>query len=127
MLQSAQDDSLLTYTFDTLSRSANRQLSGQRAGMFLLGLDGLEAESLLDLAQQDGAGDQPPTALRVRVSEFLASHGRDHVIGVGFISKGGLRPAAGGVTDSGGSAYVFPKRESPMWHDDFSGLFAERA
>ena len=127
VLQSAQDDSLLTYTFDTLSRSANRQLSGQRAGMFLVGLDGLEAESLLDLAQQDGAGDQPPTALRVRVSEFLASHGRDHVIGVGFISKGGLRPAAGGVTDSGGSAYVFPKRESPFWHDDFAGLFAERA
>lgn len=127
VLQSAQDDSLLTYTFDTLSRSANRQLSGQRAGMFLVGLDGLEAESLLDLAQQDGAGDQPPTALRVRVSEFLASHGRDHVIGVGFISKGGLRPAAGGVTDSGGSAYVFPKRESPFWHDHFAGLFAERA
>ena len=127
MLQSAQDDSLLTYTFDTLSRSANRQLSGQRAGMFLVGLDGLEAESLMDLAQQDGAGDQQPTALRVRVSEFLASQGRDHVVGVGFISKGGLRPAAGGVTDSGGSAYVFPKRESRLWHDDFSGLFAERS
>jgi len=126
VLQSAQDDSLLTYTFDTLSRSASRQLSGQRAGMFLVGLDGLEAESLMDLAQQDGAGDQPPTALRVRVSDFLASQGRDHVVGVGFISKGGLRPAAGGVTDSGGSAYVFPKRESPFWHDDFSGLFAER-
>lgn len=126
VLQSTQDDSLLTYTFDALSRSASRQLSGQRAGMFLVGLNGLEAESLMDLAQQDGAGDQPPTALRVRVSDFLASQVRDHVVGVGFISKGGLRPAAGGVTDSGGSAYVFPKRESPFWHDDFSGLFAER-
>jgi hypothetical protein len=101
VLQSAQDDSLLTYTFDTVSSSAKRQLSGQRAGMFLAGLDGLEAESLMDLAQQDGSGDQPPTALCVRVSEFLASQGRDHVVGVGFISKGGLRPAAGGVTDSG--------------------------
>ncbi|WP_139235522.1 hypothetical protein [Paenacidovorax caeni] len=94
--------------------------------MFLAGLDGLEAESLMDLAQQDGAGDQPPIALRIRVSEFLANQGRDHVVGVGFISKGGLRPVAGGVTDSGGSAYVFPKRESPFWHADFSGLFAER-
>jgi hypothetical protein len=69
---------------------------------------------------------QPPTALRVKVSDFLASQGRDHVVGVGFISKGALRPASGGVTDSGGSAYVFPKRESPFWHSDFSGLFAER-
>lgn len=116
----------LTYTFDTLSRSASRQLSGQRAGMFLVGLDGLEAESLMEVAHQDSTGDQPPTALRVKVSDFLASQGRDHVVGVGFISKGALRPASGGVTDSGGSAYVFPKRESPFWHSDFSGLFAER-
>lgn len=126
VLQSTQDDSLLTYTFDTLSRSASRQLSGQRAGMFLVGLDGLEAESLMEVAHQDSTGDQPPTALRVKVSDFLASQGRDHVVGVGFISKGALRPASGGVTDSGGSAYVFPKRESPFWHSDFSGLFAER-
>lgn len=126
VLQSTQDDSLLTYTFDTLSKSASRQLSGQRGGMFVVGLDGLEAESLMDVAQQDLAGDQPPTALRLRVSDFLASQGRDHVVGVGFISKEASRPASGGVTDSGGSAYVFPKRESPFWHSDFSGLFSER-
>jgi len=124
VLQSAQDDSLLTYAFDTLSKSASKQLSGGRAGMFLVGLEGLEAESLMALAQQDSTGDQPPTALRVRVSDFLASQGRDHVVGVGFISKGALRPASGGVTDSGGTAYVFPKRESPFWHSDFSGLFS---
>jgi len=127
VLQSTQDDSLLTYAFDTLSRSASRQLSGKRAGMFLVGLEGLEAESLTELARQDSTGDQPPTALRVRVSDFLASQGRDHVVGVGFISKGALRSAAGGVTDSGGSAYVFPKRQSPFWHSDFSGLFSEIA
>ncbi len=127
VLQSAQDDSLLTYTFDTLSKSAIKQLSGERAGMFLVGLEGLEAESLMELAQQDSTVDQPPTALRVRVSDFLASQSRDHVVGVGFISRMGLRPATSGVTDSGGSAYIFPKRESPFWHSDFSGLFSERA
>lgn len=126
VLQSAQDDSLLTYTFDTLSKSASKQLSKARAGMFLVGLEGLEAESLLELAQQDSNGDQPPTALRLGVSEFLASQDRDHVVGVGFISKGASRPASGGVIDSGGSAYVFPKRESSFWHSDFAGLFSER-
>jgi len=126
VLQSAQDDSLLTYVFDTLSKSASKQLSGERAGMFLVGLEGIEAESLMELAQQDSTGDQLPTALRMRVSDFLASQSRDHVVGVGFISKGALRPASGGVTDSGGSAYVFPKRESPFWNSDFSGLFSER-
>ncbi len=126
-LQSTHDDSLLTYTFDTLSRSASRQLSGRRAGIFLVGLDGVESESLLSLAQQDASCEESPTALRVRVSDFLASQGRDHVIGVGFISKGRLRPIADSVTDIGGAAYVFPKRESPFWHSDFSGLFSERA
>jgi len=127
VLQSAQDDSLLTYTFDTLSKSASKQLSGERAGMFLVGLEGIEAESLVELAQQDLNGNQPPTALRVRVSNFLGSPSRDHVVGISFISKGVLRPASSVVTDSGGSAYVFPKRESPFWHSDFSGLFSEIA
>jgi hypothetical protein len=126
VLQSAQDDSLLISTFDTLSRSASRQLSGLRAGLFLVGLDGLEAESLMDVAKQDSAGNQPPTALRIGVSDFLASQGRDHVVGVGFLSKGALRPTPGGGNTSEGSAYVFPKRESPFWHSDFVGLFSER-
>lgn len=126
VLQSAQDDSLLTYAFATLSRSASKQLTKERAGMFLVGLEGLEAESLLGLAQQDSTGGQPPTALRLQVSEFLASQTRDHVIGVGFISKSAARPAEGGAVDTGGSAYVFPKKESPFWHSDFAGLFSER-
>lgn len=94
--------------------------------MFLVGLEGLEAESLMELAQQDSTGDQPTTALRVRVSEFLASQGCDHVVGVGFISKGAYRPSSAGAIDSGGSAYVFSKRERPFWHSDFAGLFSER-
>jgi len=126
VLQSAQDDSLLAYVFDTLSRSASKQLSKKCAGMFLVGLDGLEAASMLALAQQDLTGGQPATALRVRVSEFLANQGRDHVVGVGFISKGAYRSSSVGAIDSGGSAYVFPKRESKFWHSDFAGLFSEK-
>ena len=81
---------------------------------------------MLALAQQDLTGGQPATALRVRVSEFLANQGRDHVVGVGFISKGAYRSSSVGAIDSGGSAYVFPKRESKFWHSDFAGLFSEK-
>lgn len=126
VLQSNQDDSLLTYLFDTLSRSANRQLSGSRAGMFLVGFDGMEASSLIDLAMQESDTSNLPSALRVQVSDFLMSQGREHVVGVGFLSKGALRTPSGGVIESGGSAYVFPKKTSKFWHSDFSGLFAER-
>lgn len=126
VLQSNQDDALLTYLFNTLSKSANKQLSGCRAGMFLVGFDGLEAVSLIDLAQQESDASNPPSALRVQVSDFLMSQGREHVVGVGFLSKGALRTPSGGVIESGGSAYVFPKKTSQFWHPDFSGLFAER-
>ena len=62
-------------------------------------------------------------ALRIAVSRFLSGEGRDHVVGVGFLSESGLQPLEAGLVESGGTAYYFPKRESPKWSDDFSGLF----
>jgi hypothetical protein len=63
--------------------------------------------------------------LALKVSRFLAAEHRDHVVGVVFFSRSDLLPAADGLVDSGGTAYYFPKRESPFWHDDLSGLFGK--
>jgi hypothetical protein len=126
VIQSSCDDSLLSYIFATASRSASNQFSKARAGLFLIGLEGIEAESLMEIAKQDSDIEQPPTALRRHVSDFLSGQKRDHVVGVSFISKGRLRPTTDGQHDSGGTAYVFSKRESPYWHDDFNGLFNVR-
>lgn len=126
VLQSRQDDTILKYVFNTVSESAKNQVSKNRPALFLVGLHGIEAESLLSIATQDSNPIQPPTALRVAVSDFLAKQNRDHVIGVGFLSKGNLTSELNGVVKSGGSAYVFPRRESSFWHQDFSGLFSER-
>ena len=87
VLQSRQDDTMLEYIFDTVSESAKKQASKNRPAIFLVGLHGIEAESLLNLAKQDGDPKQPPTALRVAVSDFLAKQNRDHVVGVGFLSR----------------------------------------
>lgn len=125
VVQSSGDDTLLPHVFDTLARSANKQLSKSRPGLFLVGLHGIEAESLISVAEQDFDLHQPPTALRWHVSDFLSGQSRDHVVGVGFISKSGLQPESAGSIASGGSAYVFPKKESPFWNDDFAGLFNE--
>lgn len=124
VLQSSDDDTPLPYVFDTLARSASRQLSKNRAGLFLVGFHGIEAESLLSIAEQDSDANQPPTALTRHVSDFLSGQSRDHVIGVGFLSKSGLHPHDAAVLDSGGSTYIFPKKESPFWHEDFTGLFS---
>ena len=123
-VQSSQDDTLMKAMFDTLSDSAKRQLSGSRAGMFLTGFHGIDGEQLRSIASQDRDPTQPPTALRVAVSRFLAGTGRDHVVGVGFLSESALSPVRDGHIASDGTAYYFPKIESPHWSEDFSGMFS---
>lgn len=124
VIQSRQDDTMLQYVFDTVSQSAKKQVSKNRPALFLVGLHGMGAEVLLDIAKQDNDPKQPPTALRVAVSDFHAKQNLDHVVGVGFLSRGALQPELHGVITSSGTAYVFPKKESSFWHEDFSGLFS---
>lgn len=123
-IQSAEDDTLMKSVFATLSDSEKKQFSKHRAGMFFVGLSGLDGAQLLSVAGQDQDPNQPPTSLRLAVSRFLASANRDHVVGVGFLSESALRPLDDGTVDSGGAAYYFPKRESPFWSEDFSRLFS---
>jgi hypothetical protein len=122
-VQSAKDDDLLESTFDMLADSAGRQFSGGRAAMFVVGLDGLSAEHLLDVAYQDRDANAVPTALRVQTSRFLDSPSRSHLVGVTFLSASAIRPSIDGVVDSGGAAYYFSKPDSCYWSEDFRGLY----
>lgn len=121
-LQSARDDSLLKSVFDTLSDAA-RQLSATRAGMLFTGFEGLGGEELHSVAMQDEDAVQSPTALRLAASQFLSSPARDHVIGVGFVSRSVLQPIGTESVSYGGTAYYFPKRGSSFWSECFSGMF----
>ena len=122
-VQSGSDDIFMKAVFDTLSDSAKRQLSEDRGGMFLVGFHGIDGGQLFSIAGQDQDVAQSLTALRLAVSRFLASKERDHVVGVGFLSESALMPVQEGLVESGGTAYYFPKRESSLWSEDFSGLF----
>ena len=126
VVQSAVEDDFMDATFKTLSDAAKRQLTGKRPALLIAGFDGLDGEQLLSIAQQDRDANEQPTALAIKVSRFLAADHRDYVVGVGFLSRGALRPVTDTVVDSGGTAYYFPKRESPFWHDDLGGLFEWR-
>lgn len=123
VVQSEQDDDLMDSVFATLRDSACRQFSQQRAGIFVVGFDGLEATQLLDIARLDQDPGAHPTALRVRASDFLDSASRDYLVGVTFISASGLRPIQAGLVDSGGIAYHFPKPNSRFWTEAFRGMF----
>ncbi|MGT2456534.1 hypothetical protein ACU4GI_26380 [Cupriavidus basilensis] len=107
-IQSQRDDALMTSVFDTLRDAAKRQLTGLRAGMLLAGFDGLDGEQLRSIAAQDQDPSQPPTALRVAVSQFLSSDTRNHVVGVGFVSRSALQPLASGLVESGGRRTISP-------------------
>ena len=121
-IPSSSRPSEMKAVFDNLSDSAKRQLSGIRGGRFLVGFHGIDGGQLLSVAGQDQDAAQSPTALRLAVSRFLASSGRDLVFGVGFLSESALNPVQNGLVESGGTAYYFPKRESPLWSEDFGGL-----
>jgi hypothetical protein len=123
-IESAQDDNLIKAMFDTLSDAARRQLSGTRAGLLIASLDGLDAAQLRSLGLQDELSGSPPTGLRVGVSKFLNSSERNHVVGVGFVSRSGIASDVGGTISTGGAAYYFHKADSTFWTDEFKGLFS---
>lgn len=123
VVQSEQDDDLMDSVFATLRDSAGRQFSQQRAAIFVVGFDGLDAAQLLDIARQDQDPGARPTALRVRASDFLDSASRDHLVGLTFFSASNLRTAQPGLVDSGGTAYHFPKPNSRFWAEAYRGMF----
>lgn len=123
-IQSAADDAFMDTVFDTVKNSADRQLTGKRGGMFIVGFQGISSTQLVSIAAQDNDPTKTATALQVSVSKFLNGTNRAQVVGVGFISEDEPTTERPGFTDFRGAAYFFPKRESPFWSEDFSGLFA---
>jgi hypothetical protein len=88
--------------------------------LFWVALQGIDADQLLSIHEQDSGPGEQPTALRLGVSKFL--HGaHDHIVGVVFSSRSSLIPAVAGSTDSGGTTNFFLKEESPLWHASFRG------
>lgn len=120
VMQSAVEDDVLDQVFATLDDSAARQFTGKRGALFWVALQGLDADQLLSVHEQDSDPGEQPTALRLRVSNFL-NRAPVHVVGVVFSSRSGLVPIVDGGTESGGATNFFLKEESPHWHASFRG------
>lgn len=118
VMQSAVEDDVLDQVFSTLDDSAARQFTRKRGALFWVALQGIDADQLLSLHEQDSDPGERPTALRLGVSNFL-NRAPGHIVGVVFSSRSGLIPAVDGNTDSGGATNFFLKEESPHWHASF--------
>lgn len=118
VMQSALDDKVLKEVFITLAESAAQQFTRKRGALFWVSLQGIDADQLLSLHEQDSDPREQPTALKLRVSNFLQG-APDHIVGVVFSSRSGLLPIVDGKTDSGGTTNFFLKEESPFWHPSF--------
>ena len=127
VMQSSGRDDVLEQIFATLVDSASRQFTATRGGVFWVALQGIDADQLLSVHEQDTDPGQEPTALRRGVSRFLSDDAPGHVVGVVFASRSSLLPAVDSSTDSGGRTNYFMKEESPQWHPSFRGPFAIRA
>lgn len=118
VMQSAIEDDVLNQVLATLGDSAARQFTLKRGALFWVALQDIDADQLLSLHQQDSAPGKQPTALKIRVSDFL-HQAPDHIIGIVFSSRSALFPAVDGNTDSGGTMNFFLKEESPFWHTSY--------
>lgn len=128
VIQSSQDDSLFDAIQKTVKRAGTRQMTGTRPGMILMEFSGISPEGMVNLAEHDNTPGNAPTSLRLWVSEFLSNTtDRDHIVGIGFLSRGAMTKPSANVVTSSGSAYVFPRRGSAYWDEAFSGLFDAEA
>lgn len=125
-VQSMQDDVLFESIKVTAKKAAEFQLTNNRPGLILLEFSGVSSNEMSSLAKHDNTFGNTPTALRKWASDFLANDvARDHIIGLGFLSRGEMiRPDATTVVSSG-TTYLFPRIESPLWNESFNGLFSE--
>lgn len=120
VMQSAVEDAVLDRVFATLDDSAARQFTRRRGALFWVALQGIDADQLLSVHEQDSGPGEQPTPLRRGVSNFL-DRAPDHIIGVVFSSRSSLFPAVDGITESGGATNFFLKEQSPFWHASFRG------
>jgi hypothetical protein len=120
VMQSAIEDSPLDRLFATLDDSAERQFTRKRGALFWVALQGLDADQLLSVHEQDSDQGEQPTALRLGVSNFL-NRAPSHIIGVVFSSNSDLFSAIDGSADMGGATNFYLKKESPLWHTSFYG------
>lgn len=120
VMQSAVEDDVLDQAFATLDDSAARQFTRKRGALFWVALQGISADQLLSLHEQDSGPGKQPTALKLGVRNFL-HRAPDHIVGVVFGSRSGLIPAFDGSTDTGGTTNFFLKELSPFWHASFRG------
>jgi len=118
VMQSALEDKVLNEVFATLAESAAHQFTRKRGALFWVALQGIDADQLLSLHEQDSDPSEQPTALKIGVSNFL-QRAPDHIIGVVFSSRSSLLPIVDGKADSGGTSNFFLKEESPFWHPSF--------
>lgn len=118
VMQSAVEDDVLDQVFSTLADSAERQFTQTRGALFWVALQGIDANQLVSVHQQNSGPGKQPTALRLEVSGFL-HRAPAHIIGVVFCSRSGLLPAVGDSTDVGGATNFFMNEESPLWHASF--------
>lgn len=125
VMQSAVEDDVLDQLFATLDDSAERQFTRKRGALFWVALQGIDADQLLSIHEQDRNPGEQPTPLRLGVSNFL-NRAPGHIVGVVFSSRCGLFPTVDGTTDSGGATNFFLKEENPLWHSSFRGPLRAR-
>jgi len=127
VMQSSVEDAVLDRVFATLDDSAARQFTRNRGALFWVGLQGIDADQLLSVHEQDSGPGEQPTALRLDASNFL-NRAPDHIVGVVFSSRSGpqtWRPLEANLTRFARQVSPYPFPDPPPLHFPHPSVCAE--
>jgi hypothetical protein len=108
VMESEKPDRIVDGIYRQLKGSAGRQFSGKRPAVLCVRLRDIDAQQLVNLANDRTNG------LALIATRLLRAETRSHIAGISYISPSGTlsRSAANAVQDRG-TAYYFPNPQNP--------------
>jgi len=122
ILQSKQDDTIMSSMFNTLNESAKNQINPNLPAMFLVGLHDIGYGELQEIAHQEYSPDENPTALQLSTSKFLNKSSNNNFIAVSFIDKSYMGTRLLNEPRRSGNAFIYKNEDSSFWSQEFSNL-----
>jgi hypothetical protein len=120
-LESRIADRPIDATMDSVKDAADRQLSGNRAGVVCVKFEDLTSDELAEIGAESGR----PSGLRIAASNLLNARRTSHLVCLAFFADGPVRQIADNTVTRGGLSYFFENRDSTHYSAAVAAAFRD--